>query len=720
MSSSQHFLPTSLRAAIIAISLWVLSLSLTVLSGSVAAVIACFLACFLIDRNIHKAVFVQLRTTTIFAACLLLSLTGLLLGSLLLKSALISSQLSPMFSYNSGEFIKWFSLCAALTIALRTLSHRSKFGAVLEIFFVACAFVITLSAHRNGMIHRPFFLGDFAVVRGIDPAVILMTMGCATVLALASLLMIERNQRRLPYHFTMLGLLCFSLLIYIRMFGLPTPALTDGLGLTGQEGPANSGQQENPFRDSDNNTDNKEAPIAIVLFRDDYQPDGGSYYFRESAYSQFNGQMLDYTSRADMDQDLVAHFTNSRSEPSQQIPALDRRLAVRTSIGMLVAHRNPFGLDSPVAFENTPNPNSLRFKRSYDAYSMVPQFEFQDFIGQQVGREDWSDEVLQEYLQLPDDPRYEELAQSLIANLRIEFTDDPFAKAIAVKNYLDENGIYSLKNEHAYADDPAGSFLFGDLTGYCMHFSFAATYLFRSLGIPSRVGIGYSVPAQNRAGGSALLIQAIHGHAWPEIYLRDYGWVIVDPAPQQTLVDMSTDPQNDLQQLLGDMLRDEASFDDFLAGQQQSSFSLIGILRVVSALALLLLFLAYAIRLYRYWIPYYADTGSHYRLFYRASLDQLAAVGQYRHLGESREAFASRLKSLTPSFESLTNAHLAIALGGRVGTITAETGTTGDPSLDTPAWAKLSKAVSTEISSNSAQWKKWLAWLNPVSWLFSK
>ena len=125
---------------------------------------------------------------------------------------------------------------------------------------------------------------------------------------------------------------------------------------------------------------------------------------------------------------------------------------------------------------------------------------------------------------------------------------------------MDQNGIYSLKNDHAYEKDPAASFLFGDLTGYCMHFSFAATYLYRSLGIPARVGIGYSVPAANRAGGSALLIQAVHGHAWPEIYFKDIGWVIVDPAPQQTLVDMSTDPQNELQQLLGDMLRDDTSY----------------------------------------------------------------------------------------------------------------------------------------------------------------
>ena len=46
--------------------------------------------------------------------------------------------------------------------------------------------------------------------------------------------------------------------------------------------------------------------------------------------------------------------------------------------------------------------------------------------------------------------------------------------------------------------------------------------------------------------------------------------LIVDPAPQQTLVDMSTDPQNELQQLLGDMLRDDTSYAEFMESQKQS------------------------------------------------------------------------------------------------------------------------------------------------------
>lgn len=708
-ATTQHFLPTSLRAAIIASSYWVLSLSLTVVSGSIASFIGCLFACYLIDIGIHRSPLNRLRTFTINLMSLGFLCLGLFLASLVTSTALLSELTDPMFTFDSGEAIKWFAISASLTVSLRVLAQRTSYGAVVEIIFVATAFVITLSAHRNGMIHRPFFIGDYALVRGIDPSSILMAFGCGAVLSLAALLMIENNHRRLPYHFTMLGLLCFSLLFYVRLFGLPTPQLTDDLGLTGQEQTSNGGQRENPFRDSENDAEDKEAPVAVVVFRDDYEPLNGSYYFRESAYSQFNGTMLDFTTRSDMDQDLISNFTNSRIESNQLPKAEDQRVPVRTSIGMLISHRTPFGLESPIAYENTANPNNLRFKRTYDAYSLAPEYDFNYLLGRELGRADWSQEVWDEYLELPDDPRYRELAQSLIADLKPEYTDDPFAKAWAVKTYLDENGIYSLKNEHAYETDPAGSFLFGDLTGYCMHFSFAATYMFRSLGIPARVGIGYSVPASNMAGGSSLLIQAVHGHAWPEIYFRDIGWVIVDPAPQQTLVDMTTDPQNNLQQLLGDMLRNDASFDDFLQSQQTSSINIQLLLNVIYALILAALLTAYAIKFYRIWIPSAAAADKQYRLSYRAMLDQLAAVGLYRQYGESREHFAERVTEVAPSMRQLTDRHLALALGS------AKTS-----SLDAEYWTQLRSSIAAEINSNTQTWKKVIAWVNPLSWLFSK
>ena len=706
--SGIRYFPTSMRAAIVASSFWVLSLSLTVLSGSVAAFGGCVLACYWLDACINRSPLQQLRTSAIVLSALALCFSGLMLAMLLTGTSLFVALTSPLLAFNTGEFVKWFAFSASLTLILRTLAHRTSYGAVLEILFVATAFVITLSAHRNGMIHRPFFIVDFALVRGIDPASILMAFGAAAVLSLAVLLMVENTQRRLPHHFAVLGVLCFSLLIYIRLFGLPTPQLTDDLGLTGQELSGSSSQRDNPFRDGENNANDKEAPVAVVVFRDDYTPLNGAYYFRESAYSEFNGTMLDITTRDDMDVDLIKNFTSTRVESAQLPEATDQHTPVRVTVGMLVPHRSPFGLESPIAYENVANPNNLRFKRTYDAYSLAPEYDFEYMLGRETGNEEWSDEVLQKYLEVPDDPRYKELAESLLADLKPEFADDPFAKAWSVKTYLDENGIYSLKNEHAYAEDPAASFLFGDLTGYCMHFSFAATYMFRSIGIPARVGIGYSVPANNRAGGSSLLIQAIHGHAWPEIYFKDVGWVIVDPAPQQTLVDMTTDPQNDLQQLLGDMLRDDAAFEEFLDSQQTSFINVQLLLNTFYALVVLTLLFGYTVKFYRLWIPTHTSADKQYHVGYRAVLDKLSAVGMYRRYGESREQFARRASAITPSIGRLTAAHLSRALGKT------------DLLDGTPQWNDMRKHIDQELRTSTATSRRVIALINPFSWLMTK
>ncbi|MDT8428897.1 MAG: transglutaminase domain-containing protein [Pseudomonadales bacterium] len=706
-SSTSQFLPGSVRAVILATSYWVLSIALTTVSGSTAAFAGCLLGCLAIDSRIQKPPLASLRLPALMLACLLLILAGQLLAGLVTDSTLLTGLFGAMTGFQIAESLRWFLLAMGMTMGMRLLAHRTSYGRVLEILFVASAFVITLSAHRQGMINRPFFIGDFALVRGIDPTSILMATGCAAVLSLAALLIMEKNHRRLPYHFGVLGLLCFSLLVYIQFFGLPTPQVTDTMGLTGQAGNAASGQSNNPFSDGENDFQNREAPVAIVLFRDDYEPEGGAYYFRESAYSQFNGSMLDYASSPDLDQDLIEHFTNSSVAISEPLPASGLRRQVRTSIGLLTPHRNPFGLDTPVSYTNTPNPNSTRFKQTYDVVSEVPQFDFSSLTGHAPGAANWTLQQWQEYLEMPDDPRYQELASSLLQSLRPEFADDPYAKALVIKSYLDENGTYSLKNDHAYAGDPAGSFLFGDMTGYCMHFAFSATYLYRSIGIPARVGIGYSVPAANRAGGSALLIQAIHGHAWPEIYLRDIGWVIVDPAPSRTLVDMSVDPQDGLQQMLGDMLRDEAAFEEFMSTQQGIGIDIQVLVRTALLLLLAALLSAYLIRLYRLLIPLLASDQQLYRLAYRAELDRLAAAGITRRHGETREEFANRVGDLSPSFREMTRQHLLLAMGREH---------TEQPGMAN-SWLLLRKKIRTELGSTLPWWQRLLALINPVSWL---
>jgi protein-glutamine gamma-glutamyltransferase len=611
--------------------------------------------------------------------------------------------------------IFWSVLACCIAIVLRLYARRYSWGSVPELLFVTAAFVITLAAHQRGMIDRPYFIGDFALIRGIDPSYVLMGIGVAAVLTLTVLLMLEGKQHRLPYHFSVLALLCFSLLLYVQLFGMPTPSMTDNLGLTGQGAGGSGSQSENPFRDGENDANDREAPVAIVLFRDDYEPQGGAYYFRESAYSEFNGTLLWTAQSDDLDPDLVENFPASPVSVTEHVPAQDKRRSVTTTIGLLTPHRSPFGLDAPIQFEPAPNPNSLRFRQTYTVESMVPEFEFPDLIGRTAGSPDWTIAQWERYLEMPDDPRYGEFAEHLVSNIQAEFTDDPYAKALAVKAWLDDNGIYSLKNQHAYADDPAASFLFGDVTGYCIHFSYAATYMYRSLGIPARVAVGYSVPAANRAGGSALLIQAIHGHAWPEIYLDGLGWVIVDPAPSRTLVDMSSDPQDSLQQMLADMLRDDASFEAFLNSQSESTLpSLRQVALTMLWSALLLLLMAYLIRFWRQFSPLWSSPDALYRTQYRAALDLLSAYGIRRRAGESREAFARRTDTQLPAFQQMTDLHLHCAPGYAYA---QQSTTAAMATVPKEQWYRLRHQLQQEIKHSQPRWRQLLAAMHPLAWL---
>ena len=695
------------HSLILGASFWTLSIPMTTLGGSLAAFTGCVLACFLINSTHIQSAIYSIRTGVLLTVYAGISLIGLALSEFLVNTESLSLSFSPIIIYQLGEIARWFTISLTGGSILRTLAIRQKSGTILEILFVATVFVITFAAHRNGMIHRPFFIGDFALIRGIDPATILLTIGCGAVLTLAALLLFEQSTKRLFYNFSILTMLCLSLFLYVNFFGLPTPQTTDAMGLTGREAGTNS-QNENPFRDGENENSDREAPVAVVVFRDDYEPLNGAYYFRESAYSQFNGTMLSYSNLEGMDSDLIKRFPQNRIETSDPPPNEAQHQLTRTTVGMLAPHKNPFGLESPVTYENKKNPNNLRFKRTYDTYSLAPEYELEYLLNRETGNDDWSDETLAEYLKIPDDDRYKTLATELLAELKAEFKEDPFAKAWTIKSYLDQNGIYSLKNQHAYESDPAASFLFGDLTGYCMHFSFAATYLFRSVGIPARVGIGYSVPASNRAGGSALLIQAIHGHAWPEVYFKDIGWVIIDPAPQQTLVDMTTDPQDSLQQMLGDMLRNEESFLEFMDSQRGSSFDAALLINTLYLIVICILAMGYIIKAYRLSVPKFIAGDKEGRLHYRAILDRLASIGVHRKFGESRERFALRAYSIAPSIKEITKLHLALALGQ------------SQHIENKGEWQTFENAIVDEIKLNTNWRSQLVALLNPFSWLLTK
>jgi len=89
-----------------------------------------------------------------------------------------------------------------------------------------------------------------------------------------------------------------------------------------------------------------------------------------------------------------------------------------------------------------------------------------------------------------------------------------------------------------YGDDAVYDFLFIQKRGYCEQFASAMAVMLRSIGIPSRVVLGY-LPEKKDIFTGFVEVYADDAHAWVEV-LTPYGWISVDPSPsnvdEKTLV----------------------------------------------------------------------------------------------------------------------------------------------------------------------------------------
>lgn len=88
-----------------------------------------------------------------------------------------------------------------------------------------------------------------------------------------------------------------------------------------------------------------------------------------------------------------------------------------------------------------------------------------------------------------------------------------------------------------------------------MHFASAAVMIYRLNGIPARYAEGYVIPQgsfKQKAsgydnGGGAVFVSEVRdyqAHAWPEIYIDDFGWVPVEVTPAYTGDNMSWLPSD--------------------------------------------------------------------------------------------------------------------------------------------------------------------------------
>ena len=87
--------------------------------------------------------------------------------------------------------------------------------------------------------------------------------------------------------------------------------------------------------------------------------------------------------------------------------------------------------------------------------------------------------------------------------------------------------VYTLRPDRLGAD-AIDDFLFTSRKGFCEHFAAGFTVLMRAAGVPTRIVAGYQGGRWN-ALGNFFTVRQSDAHAWCEVWLREKGWVRVDP-----------------------------------------------------------------------------------------------------------------------------------------------------------------------------------------------
>jgi transglutaminase-like putative cysteine protease len=144
-------------------------------------------------------------------------------------------------------------------------------------------------------------------------------------------------------------------------------------------------------------------------------------------------------------------------------------------------------------------------------------------------------------LELEDEVSLPDRMPRIIERTARRVTEDAtnqYDQVIALQNYL-RNGSFTYSETAPVAEDYDGNgvdviakFL-DKKSGYCVHFSSAMAVMARSLGIPSRIAVGYAPGSVVGVKDGLNQYEATSDdlHAWTEVYFAGVGWISFEPTP---------------------------------------------------------------------------------------------------------------------------------------------------------------------------------------------
>lgn len=160
-------------------------------------------------------------------------------------------------------------------------------------------------------------------------------------------------------------------------------------------------------------------------------------------------------------------------------------------------------------------------------YSLTSSISTASIETLQKAGTDYPGWVRDQYLQVP------ERLPGRVRSIAREWTQDsqnPYDRAWAIETRL-RDIKYSTNIPPPPRDaDGVDYFIFNLNRGYADYYASAMAVLLRTLGIPSRVAVGY-VAGEWDTDKEYYVVRETHAHAWTEVFFPGYGWIEFNPSP---------------------------------------------------------------------------------------------------------------------------------------------------------------------------------------------
>ena len=181
-------------------------------------------------------------------------------------------------------------------------------------------------------------------------------------------------------------------------------------------------------------------------------------------------------------------------------------------------------LNSAYFIYNSPDPQIRKFQEQ--------RFEV---LRTATGYEGMDKKFMDYYTYMPGDAKFKKIGD--LANQVTGSSPKTIDKILAIRDYFlskDSSGqaLFKYTDNPGVPDIPDASklmyFLFENRKGYCAYYAGATLFMLRSLGIPSRITVGFLTVDRSDKNKGWYWYYADQAHAWVQVYFPGYGWLDFD------------------------------------------------------------------------------------------------------------------------------------------------------------------------------------------------